>query len=234
MKQILKDRIINIDSEVTDKKFLIKKINWEKNITSNSEIEVIFLGDLLEKRKNVELLEKVKEKPAMWANVYSAKDELEIFRELFEDAIKNSKKIHIVWITLKEEVEILEEYYKSLGFWSEDINCFECDFSIPLVTASVKIENLMWRGSDYKRMWKEIFFNPPIRESGEVKAMFKWVNRWVTAWIFIDDFNKERKIFLTEEVLSEHIPVMLLAKVLSFNMIDIWLVWEEKDFVIEY
>jgi hypothetical protein len=32
----------------------------------------------------------------MFSNVYSEKDELEIFNDLFEYAIKNNKKIHIV------------------------------------------------------------------------------------------------------------------------------------------
>jgi len=47
----------------------------------------------------------------------------------------------------------------------EDINCFLVDFRISLVTVSVNIENLMWRGSDYKRMQNKIFFLPPIREA---------------------------------------------------------------------
>jgi len=47
----------------------------------------------------------------------------------------------------------------------EDINCFAPDFSIPLVTVSVKIENIIWKGSDYKAQRSNIFFNPPIRES---------------------------------------------------------------------
>ena len=55
----------------------------------------------------------------------------------------------------------------------EDINCFEVDFSVPLVTASCHIENLMWRGSDYKAQRDAIFFNPPVRESGQNKALFK-------------------------------------------------------------
>jgi hypothetical protein len=47
------------------------------------------------------------------------------------------------------------------------------DFSIPLVTVSVKIENLIWKGSDYKAQKQNIFFIPPVRESGQNKAMFK-------------------------------------------------------------
>ena len=54
------------------------------------------MSDLLEDRKNEEILEKVKDKPAMYSNVYSPKDELEIFIELFENAIKTNKKIHII------------------------------------------------------------------------------------------------------------------------------------------
>jgi len=59
-------------------------------------LEIIYISDLLEKRKNTEILHKIKEKPAMYSNVYSSKDELEIFTELFENALKNNKRIHIV------------------------------------------------------------------------------------------------------------------------------------------
>jgi hypothetical protein len=54
------------------------------------------MSDLLENKKNTEILEKVKEKPAMYSNVYSAKDELEIFTGIFDEAIKNKKRVHII------------------------------------------------------------------------------------------------------------------------------------------
>jgi len=233
MKQVFKDKIINIDSNFWDKKFLIKKLNWEENI-SNNDFEVIFLSDLLEKRKNLEMLEKAKIKPAIWSNVYSPRDEFEIFEELFENALKNNKKIHIVWVTLWKEMEILEDYYKKLWFFSEEINAFKVDFSEVLISVSVKIENLMWRGSDYKRMWKKIFFNPPIRESWEVKNMFKWINRWVIAWIYIDEFDLEKQNFLIQQILQEHILPITMAKILNYNLADFWFTWKESDFIITY
>ena len=237
MKQIFKDKIINIDENISDKKFLIKKLGYEKNI-SNNDFELIFLSDLLEERKNLEMLEKSKTKPATYSNVYSPKDEFEIFENLFNNAIKNNKKIHIVWITLWKEIEILEEYYKKLWFFSEEINAFKVDFSKVLVSVSVKIENLMWRGSDYRRMWKTIFFNPPIRESGEVKNMFKWLNRWVTAWIYCPHLTspegEEYRDFLNKEIIEEHIMPIILAKVLNYNLSDFWFIWNENDFIISY
>lgn len=234
MKQIFKDKIVNIDKNTFDNKFLIKKLNYESNIASNNDIEVIFLSELLEERKNLEMLEKSKTKPATWGNVYSPKDELEILKNLFEDALKNNKKIHIIWVTLWEEIKILEDYYESLWFFKEEINCFEVDFQIPLVTVSVKIENLMWRGSDYKSMWEKIFFNPPIRESWQVKAMFKWINRGVIAWIYIKDFWDKEQIFLNEQLNTEHILPITLSRVLNYNLGDIWFNWDEKDLVLWY
>jgi hypothetical protein len=76
-----------------DNKFLFDYLEVDNN---KSEVEVIFLSDLLEKRKNLEILEKVNDKPAMYSNVYSPEDELDIFKALFDDAIINNKKIHIV------------------------------------------------------------------------------------------------------------------------------------------
>jgi len=233
MKQVFKDKIINIDNNIADNKFLIKKLDWEET-ASNNNFEVVFLSDLLEKRKNLEMLEKLKTKPATWSNVYSPKDEFEIFEELFENAIKNNKKIHIVWITLWKEIELLEKYYRDLWFFSEEINAFKVDFSKVLVSASVKIENIMWRGSDYKRMKEKIFFNPPIRESWEVKNMFKWINRWVTAGIYIENFDQEKKNFLQEQIITEHILPITMAKVLNYNLADFGFKWEEIDFIVKY
>jgi hypothetical protein len=59
-------------------------------------VGIIYLSDLLEERKNLEMLEKAKTKPASYSNVYSPKDELEIFEEIFNSAIEKKQKIHIV------------------------------------------------------------------------------------------------------------------------------------------
>ncbi len=232
MKKIHKNKITNIVwTNIFDNKLLFEVINPEYQ---NDDIQVIFISELLEKKKNLEILEKVWAKPAMYSNVYSPEDELEIFRELFKNAIKNKKKVHIVWVTLKEEIEMLEEYYKTLWFLREDINCFAPDFSVPFVTVSVNIENLMWKGSDYKRMWEKIFFNPPIRESWQVKAMFKWINRWVISWINLWNINKQKQDFLSDCINKEKILSITLAKILKYNYNEIGIYWEKEELVIKY
>lgn len=233
MKKVFPDKIINIENTDTfDNKFLFDYL--ECDYSSNNDIEVIYLSDLLEPKRNEEVFEKVAKKPAMYSNVYSPVDELEIFTQLFENAIKNNKKIHIIWITLDAEVKMLEEYYTQLGFMREDINCFDPDFKIPLVTASVKIENIMWKWSDYKAQWKNIHFNPPIRESWEVKAMFKGINRWVTAGIYISEKTPEIEEFLSEQVKNEKILPIAISKLLKFNLESIWFTWVNKELIIEY
>ena len=99
MKKILKDSIINIqDTPLDDNIFSFDILSWWKD--SIQTIEIIFISDLLEKKKNFEMLQKAEQKPASYSNVYSPEDELNIFKELFENALKDNKKIHIVWITL--------------------------------------------------------------------------------------------------------------------------------------
>ncbi len=231
MKKVYSNKILNIENtDLFDNRFLFDVLYDYKC----DDIEVIYMSDLLEEKKNEEILEQIKDKPAMYSNMYSPKDELEIFQGLFDEAIKNNKKIHIIWVTLDEEIKILEDYYSSMGYMREDINCFEVDFSKALVTVSVKIENLMWKWSDYKAQRENIFFNPPIRESWQVKAMFKWINRWVTAWIYISNFSQNVINFLSNCVKSESILSMTFAKVLYYNLEQIWFKWQKKELIINY
>lgn len=232
MKLIEKDSIVNIaETDLFDGAFLFPKNTY---LSETKEIQVISLWELLKKCKNDSLEQKLWDKPAMYSNMYSADDEFNIFKSLFDSAIKNKKKIHIVWITLLKEIEILEKYYESLGFMREDINCFRVDFSVPLVTVSAKIENLIWKWSDYKRKKKDIFFMPPVRESSQNKALFKWINRWVIAWLHINSFWKIEEHFLTECITQEKILPLTLGKVLYYNLEEIWIAWEKQDLKITY
>lgn len=232
MKKVYKDKILNIpNTDIFDNTFLFSYLSTD---FSSDKVEVFFLSELLAPKENTKLLWEMWDKYAMFSNVYSEADELQIFKELFEYALSNHKKIHIVGVTLDEEIKILEEYYQKLWFLREDINCFRVDFSQVLVSVSVNIENLIWRGSDYKRMWKEIFFLPPIREAWQTKAMFKWINRWVTASIYIKELSEDKKEFLKNCLLAEHILPLTLAKVLYFNWEDIWFIGENIDMEVKY
>ncbi|PID86314.1 hypothetical protein CSB08_00945 [Candidatus Gracilibacteria bacterium] len=230
MKKVFKDKIINVDDK-NDNKFLFDYISfWEEN----NNVEIVYLSELLEKRKNNNMLLKAKQKPAIYSNVYSPKDELEIFCYLFEKALKEKKKVHIIGITLKEELNIIEDYYKSIGFKREDVNCYEVDFKKALVTVSVKIENIMWKGSDYKRMGDKIFFNPPIRESGQVKAMYKGINKGIISNIYFKKLENEHKNFLEKLIKEEHLLGITLAKLLKYNLEDIGFKGKNSELVINY
>jgi len=232
MKKIHKDKILNIEwTDRYDNTFLFEYLS---DIQESQDVEIIYMRDLLEKKKNTEILEKVSQKPAMYSEVYSPKDELEIFMRLFEDAIQNNNKIHVVWVTLGEEIKILEEYYEELGFIREDINAFDVDFSLPLVTVSCHIENLMWRGSDYKAQRDNIFFCPPVRESWQNKALFKWITRWVIAGIELWEFTSERQKFIWDCIRQEKILPLHMGKVLKYNLEDVWLRGKEEELEIMY
>ena len=218
----------------TDSLEKIFQFKIANEVNQTTDTKVVFMRDLLSKKQNTELLEKVSQKPAMYSNIYSPSDELKIFTELFEQAISTHQKVHIIWITLKEEVLMLEAYYSKLGFMRDDINCFEVDFSKVLVSASVHIENLIWKGSDYKAQWKKIFFIPPVRESWQNKAMFTWINRWSIAGLYTQEFWDVQKDFLTECVTSEKILPLMLSKVLFYNLHDIGIAQGNNTIEIQY
>lgn len=232
MKKIYKNKILNQPgTDSFDNTFLFEYfstvIPWEN-------IEIIYMRDLLEQRKNLEILDKLKSKPAMYSEVFSLKDELEIFTSLFDTAIKNNKKIHIVWITLWEEIRLLEQYYEKLWFLREDINAFDVDFSIPLITVSCNIENLMWKGSDYKAQRDTIFFCPPVRESGQNKALFKWITRWVISGIELWDFTSQKQEFIWDCIRWEKILPLTMWKVLKYNLEEIGLSGEVRELRVKH
>ena len=64
MKKILKNKIVNIENtELFDNSFLFDYLEINND---ESDVEIIYISDLLESRKNIEVLEKVKNKPAMY------------------------------------------------------------------------------------------------------------------------------------------------------------------------
>lgn len=230
MKKIYKDKILNIWEPNFDNKFLVPyltDLKWD-------DINIIYIEDLLKERKNEKVLEIMGEKYAMYSNVYSPKDEFEIFEKVFSEALEKWQKTHIVWISLREELELVEAYYEKLWFKREDADAFEVDFSKVLVTVSVKIENLIWKGSDYKRMKEKIFFIPPPRESGQNRAMFKGITRWVTSGIYIKNETPEAIEFLNEKLKDENILPLRMWKILCYNLQDFWLKGEEKELIFKY
>lgn len=231
MKQVFRDKIVNVDENKFDNKFLFKLPVW---IFESEKVEIIFMEDLLKERKNEKLFQNLWDKYAMYSNVYSPKDELEIFKDIFNKAISTWKRVHIVWVSLWEELDILENYYKRLGFMRADVNCYEVDFSIPLVTVSVKLENLMWKGSDYKSQKEKIFFIPPPRESWHTRSLFKGINRWIVAWIYPFWLDESKKVFINDLVASESILPIRLAEMLNYNFKDIWFNFDEENFIVEY
>jgi hypothetical protein len=93
----------------------------------------------------------------------------------------------------------------------------------------------MWKGSDYKAWREKIFFNPPVRESWEVKAMFKWINRGVTAGVYCgSSIGIEQKIFLQNCLQEEKILSLTLARVLGINEIQSGLTGKNSELILEY
>jgi hypothetical protein len=83
-------------------------------------------------------------------------------------------------------------------------------------------------------MKEKIFFIPPPRESGQNRAMFKGITRWVTSGIYIKNETPEAIEFLNEKLKDENILPLRMWKILCYNLQDFWLKGEEKELIFKY
>jgi dihydroorotase-like cyclic amidohydrolase len=168
MKQITQNSIINIDENLFDGRFLF---NIPADKSFSQEVD---MSKLLMSTKNESL--DYKKDYKLWSEVYSPKDELNIFTEIFEDAVSSGKKIHISNISLVEEIDMAKDLYLKLGYFNEELNCFQIDFKNAPVTIGVNINNVIYSFKDYKELNEKILFVPPPREPRHQKAIKSAIN----------------------------------------------------------
>jgi len=85
MKKINKDSITNIENtNLFDNTFSLdymtsplapSQLTRNPSLDNRGELKIVYIRDLLKDYKNEEMLEKTHQKPAMWSEVYSSKDE---------------------------------------------------------------------------------------------------------------------------------------------------------------
>jgi hypothetical protein len=64
--------------------------------------------------------------------------------------------------------------------------------------------------------------------------MFKWINRWVTAGIYISRKTPEIELFLSEQIKTEKILPLAISKLLKYNLESIWFIWKNTELIVEY
>ncbi len=225
MKQIFENKIINIDKNYFDNKYVF---SVPKNLKADFEINIT---KLLKKYKNENI--NYKKNYKLWNEVYSPKKELEIFEEIFTKSLKKNKKIHISNISLIEEILIIKKLYFDLWYFNKELNCFNIDFKNCPITIWVNIRNLIYSFKDYKNKKEEIFFIPPPREPKHQKAL-KWgINSWIISTITLNDIKKE-SLHLLELIKTEKINLLKISKNFYYNFKKIgFTIKEEIQLLIE-
>ncbi|EKE28383.1 MAG: hypothetical protein ACD_3C00067G0017 [uncultured bacterium (gcode 4)] len=208
MKQVTQNSIINIDENKFDNKFLFI-IPLEA--TFENEVD---LATLLSSSKNPNL--DYKKDYKLWSEVYSPKDELRIFTEVFEDAIKNDKKIHISNISLSEEIEMVKDLYLELGYFNKELNRFEIDFNDSPITIWVSMNNIIYSFKDYKQLKEKILFVPPPREPKHQKSIRSAINSWIISTISLNNPSGD-KIHIESMIKEEKTSLVRLASMLYYN-----------------
>jgi len=220
MKKILENAIVNIDENYFDNKFLFQV---PTNLRFKGEVD---MSELLEKHKNVDL--DYKKDYKLWSQVYSNKDEIKVFTEIFDNAIANNKRVHISNISLLEEIDMVKKLYSDLGYFDKELNRFEIDFVNAPVTIGVNIRNIIYSFKDYKFMREKVLFVPPPREPRHQKAIKSAINSWIISTIWLNSWAQERE-FLLEIIREEKTSLIRLARAIYFNFWHRWFSLESSE-----
>lgn len=224
MKQVLDDRIINIDGDTFDGKYLF---SVPGQLSNGGQVD---LSLILKDYKNESL--DYKKDYKLWSEVYSGKKEFELFSQIFEEALEQNKKIHISNISLKEEIDLVKKLYEDLGYFDADLNMFVPDFKNCPITIGVNIRNIVYSFKDYKSKKEEVCFIPPPREPLHQKAIKNALNAGVISMIHLNDVDKE-KAFLTSLLLEERLSLVRLSNCLYYNFIKRGFSVTAKELILE-
>lgn len=226
MKQILSHSIQNIDSNITDGKFLFlipKTIQWDF---------MVDMAELLAPYKNENL--DYSADPKLWSEVYSPKSEWDIFQKIVEEALETKKKIHIQNISLAEEVEYIKNLYEQLGYFNAELNAFVPDFKNCPITIGVNLRNFVYSFKDYYILGEPAFFIPPPRAPLHQKAIRSGLNSWVISAIHLNrERQEEEKETLEQLLLEEKTNLLKLGRLVCFNLEEIGFQIETEDWIIQ-
>lgn len=224
MKKVYSDKIINIDENYFDNKFIFEiptKLEYE------NEVDISLLLKNFE-NKNLDYKKDYK----LWSEVYSPKDELRIFEEIVENTLKNNKKVYISNISLSEEVEIIKNLYLDLWYFNKELNYFEVDFANSLITIGVNINNLIYSFKDYKSLRDKILFVPPPREPRHIKTINAAINSKIISTISLN-WDISELMILKNIILQEKINLLQLGNCIYYNYEKIGFKNDKKEIIIE-
>ena len=226
MKQVLSHSITLIpDTDTLDNQYLFHVATEVSSpiIVDLAELLKNFRNDRVEFRKDYKL----------WNDVYPGEKEFEIFQSLVECALLEKRKIHIMNCTLREEVQIIQELYTSLGYFDVKENRFIVPLKDAPVTIGVNIRNLMYSTKDYKSKREDICFIPPPRECAHVKALFAALNFWAISTVTMNNFSLE-KVLLKDLLDMEKLSLTTLSQIVYGNYLELGCqVWKTEEWIVE-
>ncbi|MDD2486958.1 MAG: hypothetical protein PHS92_01130 [Candidatus Gracilibacteria bacterium] len=225
MKQIFEDKIINIDNDLFDNRFLFK-IAISPCASFDYDMSKLLLD---RKNGNLDYSKDLK----LWSEVYSPKNEFEIFSDLIEENIRNNKKIHISDISLQEEVHTIRDLYIDLGYFNADLNRFEVDLENAPVTIGTNINSIIYSFKDYNTHKEKIFFIPPPREPRHQKTLKSGINSSLISTVRMNG-NDDEIEFLKQIIKDEKISPLKLSRSIFFNYGKIGFEFLESDIIIDF
>lgn len=112
-----------------------------------------------------------------WVQQYCREDEILLTQNTIASLKNHPRRVHIAWISARESIECLREYYREL--WYED--ALAKNYILPndtLLTVSVSLRHILWCEKDKVFLEKKdpqhtpyYAFVPPLRSPADLRAL---------------------------------------------------------------
>lgn len=112
-----------------------------------------------------------------WTQQYARDDEIQAISDILESLHTTPRRIHIVGISCVESIELLRDYYASLGYEDQ----LAKNYILPpgtLLTVSISLRHLLWCEKDKTRLHTRdtqgrpyYAVVPPLRSPRDLRAL---------------------------------------------------------------
>lgn len=246
MKLILKDKIIQENNTLENNKnfkFTYINILSKTNLGNTKSINIVNIKEYFKaKFKNKDKIrDKIRD---TITNKNKAKDldseesrtlELNIVKESILKA-KNWKKTHISNLTYSTSIHLIEEYYRELWLFKNELNSFKIDWENINLTCSIDFLHLLYSSKDFKKLLRKDSIRNikdinTLRSPQNTKLLINSINIWSVFWLDFDKsyLNKELENFIK----LEKINIFRIWEVLNFYYLEnIFNTLEKREIII--
>ncbi len=163
-----------------------------------------------------------------WGQTYSRHKEIQLVEETIESLKNNPRRIHIRGLSSLESLEILQEYYRSLGYENSTAKNYSLPHDV-LLTVSLTLRHILWCEKDKWFLTGKkdpqgqplYALIPPLRTPSDLRFLQQSTRMWMISGIEVLLWDE---VYINRILQHQILTVFQFTQLVSFR-------WKNYGFV---